>query len=399
MKSAGISFSVLTASPGGAVETSAPAAAGSREDRRASPHRFRHFVELDGLRGIATLAVFFHHVCFTSIPASGWTPWIAHLRTLSIGGNSGVDLFFVLSGFLITSLLLEARNRPAYYHDFYWKRALRILPLYALCLLGVLLFLPGSGGYVLLSALFVSNFALFFHVVSAGPFWTLAIEEQFYLVWPAVLRGRSIARLRRWALVLALSSVALRLAAAAIGHRTYYYTFFRCDGLAAGAYIAFWFHERGVDPASRVREAGVQAALLVTGIVFCALWLLHPATLRADAFVAALSQTGVTLLCAGCITFALTHAGEGKLAILRSPVLTFFGLISYALYMVHLYVLAVFDHLRGPLAAGDTGAYLVRFATILATTIVLCLVSRYVIELPANSLRRFVLSDRSGRKG
>ncbi len=358
--------------------------------------RFTHFTELDGLRGIAALAVFCHHVCFSTVPPAGWPPFILHLRTLCMPGDAGVDLFFVLSGFLITSLLLDARTRPFYYHDFYWKRALRILPLYMLVLLYVLAVVPGSGGYVLLSALFLSNFALLFHVASAGPFWTLAIEEQFYLLWPTLLRRLSLAQLRRWALALALTCVALRFVAASVGHHTYYYTFFRCDGLAAGACIAFWFYQRSAMAPDRHRENNGLAAILALGVA-CYTPSLIPSVLKADiALVSALQQTGITLIFTFLIAYAITHAGERKLAILRSPVLTFFGLISYALYMVHLYVVGAYDHLR-PLTPGDQPAFFARFAIVLVITIAICLISRYLIELPANSLRRYVLAPNPRR--
>ena len=76
---------------------------------------------------------------------------------------------------------------------------------------------------------------------------------------------------------------------------------------------------------------------------------------------------------------------------LRSRVLTFFGMISYAFYMSHLYVLRLYDHVRGPLAAGDDAAYWVRLGCVLAVTTGISLVSRYAVELPALRLRRFVL--------
>ena len=360
--------------------------------------RLVHFTELDGLRGIAAIIVFFHHLCYTSINPAGWNPFVTYLHNLSRPGDAGVDLFFVLSGFLITSLLLEARDKPSYYHDFYWKRVLRILPLYALCLLGVFFFVPGSHAYVLLSALFISNFALFFHVASSGPFWTLAIEEQFYLIWPAFLRRRPVAQLRRWALTLAFSSVALRLAAAAIGHHTFYYTFFRCDGLAGGAYLAFWLYERGRSRAREKRITQNLFSILAFGAVLCGLSLWKPMQERHLPLFDALYQTGITLLCIFLITFAITRSGDRKLAFLRSPFLTFFGLISYALYMVHLYVMYSYDALRGPLPIGDTAAYLLRLATILAITLILCLISRFTIELPANSLRKYVLAPHAPSK-
>jgi peptidoglycan/LPS O-acetylase OafA/YrhL len=360
----------------------------------ARQHSFAHIRELDGVRGLAALMVFFHHVCFTSIPAGDSAAWslpIRLLRTLSIQGSYGVDLFFVLSGFLITSLLLEARARPAYYHDFYWKRALRILPLYVLCLLGVLCFVPGSRNFVLLSALFLSNFAHVLHVQGGGPFWTLAIEEQFYLLWPTVARRRAIGELQHWALAIGLGTIALRLLAAAFGHRDYYFTFFHCDGLAWGAWLACWWSQRDAARETAQREGHAILAGLVIGALLFAAIPSSVASLRAMAFAASLRQTGIALFAAAAVAFLITHGGARSLALLRSRTLTFFGLISYAMYMIHLYVMEEYDRLRGGLPVGDNAAYTVRFACILAGSIAFCLLSRYLIELPAISLRRFVL--------
>jgi peptidoglycan/LPS O-acetylase OafA/YrhL len=353
--------------------------------------RLTHIRELDGVRGIAAIMVFFHHVCFTSIRSTGWPTPVLLLRTVSMAGSDGVDLFFVLSGFLITSLLVDARDRPAYFHDFYWKRALRILPLYLVCLLGVFLFVRGSSGYVLLCIFFISNFAQVFHVVSNGPFWTLAIEEQFYLLWPAVVRRRSVAQLRRLALAIGTAAILLRLAAAAFGHYNYYLTFLRCDGLAAGAFLGCWFLQRDPGAGQRVRENWTIALGLLLGITLIA--LPTPGQGRLIAFSAALDQTGTTLICASVVAFVIGHSGEPGLTFLRSPALTFFGLISYAMYMVHDYVMRVYDHVRGPLVGGDLSAYTMRFFAILSITVAVCLLTRYLIELPAISLRRMVMTE------
>ena len=353
---------------------------------------FVHLRELDGVRGLAALMVFFHHVCFTSIPAGNWSWPVRQLRALSAQGSYGVDLFFVLSGFLITSLLLEARPRPAYYRDFYWKRALRILPLYVLCLLGLLLAVPGSRDFVILSALFLSNFAHVLHVEGTGPFWTLAIEEQFYLLWPTVVRRLKIGALQRWALAIGVGTILLRLIAALFGHRDYYFTFFHCDGLAWGAYLACRYSQRDAAKEDPRREGYAIAIGLVTGMMLIALSLGHAVSLGELAFSACLRQTGVALLAAALIAFLITHAGARYLGMLRSGILPFFGLISYAMYMLHLYVMELYDRLRGTPQAGNDLAYALRFASVLGTTIALCLVSRYAIELPAISLRRFVLT-------
>jgi peptidoglycan/LPS O-acetylase OafA/YrhL len=362
-------------------------------ERSVPPRRLVHIRELDGVRGLAAIMVFFHHVCYTSIEPTGWNAPVRLLRTISISGMYGVDLFFVLSGFLITSLLIDARRDRSYYHDFYWKRALRILPLYTLCLLGVLLFIPGSRGYVLLSALFVSNFAWLFHIQGVGPFWTLAIEEQFYLLWPTVVRRRSVAQLRRWALSIGATAVLLRFIAAIFGHHDYDFTFFHCDGLAFGAFLACWFSSRGTNADSSARESRAIASGLFLGILFIVLSFGTAETqTRSAAFAAAFRLTGVTLVCGCIVAFLISHTGRRGLSFLRSRILTFFGLISYAMYMTHIYVMYAYDHLRGTLTVGDYSSYVLRFLAIFGITIALCLLTRYLVELPAMSLRKYVLA-------
>jgi peptidoglycan/LPS O-acetylase OafA/YrhL len=361
------------------------------EKPSASVRHLRHIRELDGVRGLAALMVFFHHVCFTSISPAGWARPERFLWGISSLGDSGVDLFFVLSGFLITSLLIDAREGSAYYRNFYWKRVLRILPLYVLCLLGVLLFVAGSKSYVILSALFVSNFAWLFHVESAGPFWSLAIEEQFYLIWPTVVRRRSVAQLQRWALVIGCAAIFLRFVAAAFGHFNYRLTFFRCDGLAFGALLGCWFARRELQ-ANSIREKQAITLAFLLGLVLTPFSLIATDHLRVIAFTAAFHQTGVTLLCGSIIAYLVSHTGQKSLSWLRAPLPTFFGLISYAMYMTHMYVLMLYDHLRGKLHTGDNAGYFLRFVTVLSATIVLCLLTRYLIELPAMSLRKYVLS-------
>ncbi len=355
--------------------------------------RLAHIRELDGIRGIAAIVVFFHHVCFTSIRLQDWGPGIRMLYHLSFFGNSGVDLFFVLSGFLITSLLIEDRASPAYYRNFYWKRVLRILPLYVLCLVGVYLFVPNSHSYVLLAALFVVNFAQVFHVASMGPFWTLAIEEQFYLLWPTVVRRRSVPQLIRWSVGIGLSAVVFRLVAASIGHYNYDLTFLHCDGLAIGAFIACRYSQRrGQTPPAAVIRTRWIATVFIAGTVLLACSFLPGSDKREFAFLAAAHQTGVSLLAGSVIAFVIVHTGTRYLAIFRSRLFTFFGLISYAVYMIHSYVLMAYDHLRGTLPPGDIAAYWGRFVLVLGVTVLLSLLTYYLIERPALSLRKYVLA-------
>jgi peptidoglycan/LPS O-acetylase OafA/YrhL len=363
------------------------------EQRTTTPSRhLGHIRELDGIRGLAALLVFFHHLCFTSLEAAGWGAPVRALRTIFSQGSSGVDVFFVLSGFLITAILIESRKSSSYYKDFYWKRALRILPLYILVLVGVLLFMPDSTRYVILSAFFISNFAQLLHITTEGPLWTLAIEEQFYLIWPTVVRRRSIEQLRHWALGIGITAIVLRLVAAIFGHYNYHFTFFRCDALAAGAFLACWYLQRDpFRPYSRRENRAIRITFMAGAVLF-ALSFLPTTNPQLFSFVAASNLTGITFISGSIIAYVISHTGRKSIAWLRSPLLTFFGLISYAMYMIHIYVMFSYDHLFGLPHPGDNLAYVIRILAVLAITITLCVITRYLIELPAISLRKYVLA-------
>lgn len=353
--------------------------------------RLGHLPELDGIRGLAALMVFFHHLCYTGIHPIEWNSGLVHgLAAVSSFGDNGVNVFFVLSGFLITSLLIRDRESPDFYRDFYWKRALRILPLYVLCSLGLLAFIPGSGRFVLLCLFFLANFANVFHVPSIGPFWTLAIEEQFYLLWPTVVRRRSVASLRHWALGIVIAVIALRYLFALFGHFDYRHTYLICDGLALGALLACMLERSQRSGQELAAKRGVLYGMLAAGALLFALSLLIPRDPAHIAFYAATQTSGVNLLCGGLVGLAIANSGRRSLAVLRSHILTFFGLISYALYMFHTFVRDTYDHYL-PLHPNDLAAYFVRLIAVFVITIVLTLISRYAIELPIMSLRRYVL--------
>jgi len=154
--------------------------------------------ELDTLRGVAILAVVFYHG-FSQCDTTGLPGIVRAFFAASRFGWLGVNLFFVLSGFLITGILLDSKGTPRYYKSFYVRRALRILPAYLLLLL-LLLLLPRIGvvdgriswSFVGLSLIYLSNVTNFFGVaMQYGPLWSLAVEEQFYLLWPAAVRNLS----------------------------------------------------------------------------------------------------------------------------------------------------------------------------------------------------------------
>jgi peptidoglycan/LPS O-acetylase OafA/YrhL len=351
-----------------------------------------HLPELDGIRGIAALMVFFHHLCFTGFDVAPWTnPIVRVLFWLGSFGDTGVDVFFVLSGFLITAILIRDRDNPDYYRDFYWKRVLRILPLYAICALGILIFIPGSGRFVLLCVFFIANFASTLHIPSIGGFWSLAVEEQFYLIWPTVVRRRSVATLRHWALAIICGVIVLRLIFAFFGHHNYWQTYLCCDGLAIGALLACMLERCqrvGDGLAARRRTLLLLAG---SGMTLAGICALIPQDPRRIAFHSAVGATAITFLCGSFVGLSIAYSGRAAMRWLRSHVLTFFGLISYAFYMFHIFVRDIYDHFRGPLRANDMTGYIARIVIVLAITIVLTLISRYAIELPIMSLRKHVL--------
>ena len=123
-----------------------------------------HMPELDTIRGLAILGVVFYHGFYWARDLSPYSRWQQiFLKTMSVG-QYGVNLFFVLSGFLITGILLGTRGREDYYKRFYLRRALRILPAYYLTLLIVVAFRLTSKGFLLMSLMYSSNLSLLFGI-------------------------------------------------------------------------------------------------------------------------------------------------------------------------------------------------------------------------------------------
>src|SRR5579859_7989208 len=145
--------------------------------------------ELDSLRGVAILAVVFYHGLFWSNNLQGLSGAVRIAVNLTRFGWLGVNLFFVLSGFLITGILMGRKTAPNYYSHFYFRRTVRILPaLYGLLL--VLSLVPHqSYKYLVLSFFFRANLAPLLHIpYTYAVLWSLAVEEHFYLLWPWAVR-------------------------------------------------------------------------------------------------------------------------------------------------------------------------------------------------------------------
>jgi len=208
-----------------------------------------HIPALDGLRGIAILLVIPHNADIFSNSAS----WLWPIALIAHAGWIGVQLFFVLSGFLISRNLLDTRRDANYLRSFYVRRALRIFPLYFLTLFVGLVVLPhvvqfspaalASHHHQIWLWTFLSNWAQPYGLEVSGfsHFWSLAVEEQFYLVWPFVVLFAAGTRLFWVSVVVALAAFVSRVVLMQAGagpEMLYMFTNCRMDALALGAAAA-----------------------------------------------------------------------------------------------------------------------------------------------------------------
>lgn len=352
-----------------------------------------HIRALDGVRGVAYLLVLGHHCFGVAFHPSAWPASDRLLNAFFSYGYLGVDLFFVLSGYLITTLLLLDRKNPHYYRNFYLKRAFRILPallaVIVVCLSARLM----SPAYALLCIFFIAGFTSLFHVRADGPFWSLAVEEQFYLLWPMAVRKSSIRRLRQFLLLIIILEPFIRLLM--VEHRFPYYIISRCDGIAWGALLAtesrlrrLLEHRKGAGVWWRRCGRWILAAGCVLFFAGVAFQFAGPRPMLSVQII----FTAAPMFFVGLIAYLLTHHQAFVTAVFRNPVLRFFGNISYCSYLLHFYVIQVYDRLVGPLREGDTGAFLLRGFAVAAVTTLICTASLYWFERPVMGLRKRFLA-------
>lgn len=225
-----------------------------------------HSRALDGIRGLAIALVLLHNV--GTIHAGGGVLGSLLSRFASIGWV-GVTLFFVLSGFLITRGLLQLGDSPRYFQTFFARRALRIFPLYYLTLTFFFLVLPALNAAPkpiqddlpnqIWYWLYLTNWTQYAGLggMALPHFWSLAVEEQFYLIWPLLLWRRSpeqVLRISAGVIIIAMLSRIGMIAFDAPRMEIYTFTVCRMDALAMGAVAAVWLHDRRLAPA-RVFES------------------------------------------------------------------------------------------------------------------------------------------------
>lgn len=316
----------------------------TRDIGKSTGPLFDHLPTLDGLRGLAVLLVVPHNLRLLSTPHDIWT----QLLTATLDRTwVGVQLFFVLSGFLITRILMRTRSATNYYSGFYARRGLRILPLYYGALFLLLVMAPLVGVHLARDPslniylwTFLSNYVQPFHPgAGALPhFWSLAVEEQFYLIWPLLIRHASNSQVLKICVSTAIISLLTRLLLIHSGlpeDAVYVWTPCRMDALALGGLAAVLLEmPASTDWLKQHRNAAWVAALAALGAGFVAS--------KGYTQFGLLPQTaGYSLLAVGFGALILGSAAADtghipvRLSWLRWTLMRRMGRYSYGMYVVH----------------------------------------------------------------
>lgn len=294
-----------------------------------------HIVELDGLRGIAVLLVMWGHLEIQ--PALPVAPHGA--------GWFGVDLFFVLSGFLITRILLHNRVRGIGFRHFYRRRFLRIFPAFYLMLAAVTLWIGTDG--LLWSATYTINFSGL-HIPPLYHVWSLCVEEHFYLVWPLVVLVLPAALSRRFAIygvcIVIVGAIGFEAWATQnqwawnYGHAMYRWTPFRIGTPLLGACIAYF------ESTVRGRRMGLYLGFVAVGAAVVASDAIR---VFGESFGAGGESASAivwnALMATAVLLGVLSGQFQSARLTLTAPWLGGVGRISYGLYLYHLPIFCAFN--------------------------------------------------------
>lgn len=294
---------------------------------------------LDGIRGIAALMVMIFHFVPNNIPITN-SSLIFKIQKIAIFGQTGVDLFFVLSGFLITRILISEKGGKYFFRNFYIRRTLRIFPLYYLFLIILFFIVPlFNSTTTKLSEtwwfwIYLQNIPLTFNLPLDGPnhFWSLAVEEHFYLLWPLIVFFLNKKQLLKISLIIIIFSIIVRFIFIQNDIGVFYFTFCRLDALAFGTLLACYESENLFDNLKIFLKYSFPICLLFLII----LWVFFSGL--GDDWLQTFKFTFIGYIYFCVIAMLLIYDNQLLLKIkmvIESSFFKLLGKISYGLYVYH----------------------------------------------------------------
>lgn len=314
-----------------------------------------HRPELDGIRGLAILGVLCSHgvglIGLFDGTHLSFPEKLVKYSMVPLWG--GVDLFFALSGFLITSILLNTKSKQNYFFSFYARRVLRIFPIYYFVLAASLVAshywpaissqLPPTLSWKLAYFVYLQNWPIFWRgakIMSGvwGVYWSLAVEEQFYFIWPLLVFLLSSRALMRVCIAGFICALPLRVVMAAFvfggGFGLAQITSSRVDGLLLGSACAIYMYEhRRPVPMKWIFSAICGG---VTMLAYIAAFH-HPELISTSIWILTVGITGFALLSGSLVALSQHHSPPIQV-FLSHPFLRQFGKYSYGLYVYHLFL-------------------------------------------------------------
>lgn len=341
-----------------------------------------HFPALDTLRGVAIVVVLIHNLSL--FEGGGGAP--GKVWDLVVGaGWVGVQLFFVLSGFLITGILVDDRDASHPRKSFYVRRALRILPLYYLVLIPFFIWHPRPAGEAVWYFVFLSNWSWLHYggVAGLGHLWSIAVEEQFYLLWPWLVLGTRNATVARVCVALVIGAFAARVALHALHFPDlwlYSSTIARADALAMGALVALAVRSY----TWRARLARAERPIAIVVVVGLAAIVVMTRGLSRN--VPIVQIVGYTLLALGSALLVARAASPMPPRLLDRPALRSIGKYSYAIYLLHAPLKEIALQVFG-LTELSLGRDIVFVIAVSVVSMLLARVTWSLVERPALALK------------
>jgi peptidoglycan/LPS O-acetylase OafA/YrhL len=334
-----------------------------------------HISALDGIRGLAIILVIFAHFAREDFYIKHFSFAGSIITKLSLMGLTGVSLFFVLSGFLITGILLNTKNEEKYFRNFYARRFLRIFPVYYLTLFFVFTILPLIINFSEQSLLlkskqiwlwtYLSNFPLVAGIwnksdqFALGHFWSLSVEEHFYLLWPMIIYLTDIKRLKVICKVIIAVSLIAGISSTLLMNNYLVFKFLSwttitfSGALALGALLAVHKKENGsLTKLSRLSKLW----LLIFGILFIIIGF-TPRRYNAD-LRGIMAHEVSWFFYAGLMIYILNlESSRFIYKVFTNKIMMIFGKISYGIYVFHGILMPFFEkHIKIELIASKTGS-------------------------------------------